>query len=134
MEIKVNTGLVDYDLGGKVTVSLNPTDLSFGDRLYDAIDKMSALQDEPVPEGETKEVLVAMIDKDRRAREIIDGLFEKEVCRPLYGTISLFAIADGLPLWANLLMAILEQMQIGAEKRRAEVEKKIKKYTDKYAV
>ena len=135
MEIKVSTGLVDYDLGGKVTVSINPTDITFGDKLYDAIEQMSALQEEPLPEGDdTKEVLKKMIEKDRRAREIIDNLFEKEVCRPLYDTVSVFAIADGLPLWANLLLAILEQMRTGAEKRRAELEKKIKKYTDKYEV
>ena len=133
MEIKVNTGLVDYDLGGKVTVSLNPTDVMFGDKLFDAIDELCNISDEPLPD-DTKEMLTVLLDRDKRAREIIDNLFGKEVCRPLYDTISVFAIADGLPLWANLLIAILEQMQTGAEKRYAEVEKKIKKYTAKYEV
>ncbi len=132
MEIKVNTGLVDYDLGGKVTVSFNPTDVGFGGRLYDAITALADVQDETMPEKDPKKAIEWLMEKDRKGREIIDNLFEKEVCKPLYDTISIFAFADGLPLWANLLLAIMDQMNDSVVKQRAEVEKRIKKYTAKY--
>lgn len=134
MEIKVNTGLVDYDLGGKVTISINPTDISFGNKLLEVINELCDLQDAPLPEGDARDTLGVLLDRDATARGIIDGLFGKEVCRPLYDTVSVFAIADGLPLWANLLLAIMEEMRVGSEERYAEVEKKIKKYTEKYEV
>lgn len=131
MEIKVNTGLVTYNLGGKVEVAFNPTDMAFGDRLLKAIDGLCELQEKPYPD-DTKELLADMLKRDAEARELIDELFEKEVCKPLYGTISVFALADGLPLWANLLTAILKQMNEGSEKRMKEAEARIAKYTKGY--
>ena len=131
MEIKVNTGLVTYNLGGKVEVEFNPTDIAFGDRIYRAIDALCAIQERAYPE-ETRDFLAFMMENDEEARDIIDGLFDKEVCRPLFGLVSVFALADGLPLWANLLMAILQQMKEGSDKRIKEVEKKIAKYTKDY--
>ena len=132
MEIKVNTGLVEYDLGGKVTVSFNPTDAVFGKKLYEAVGALADLQDEKMPEGDAKELLIWMMDKDEKGREIIDNLFDKEVCKPLYDTISVFAFADGLPLWANLLLAMLDQMNDSTSKQREEAKKRISKYTAKY--
>ena len=131
MEIKVNTGLVDYDLGGKVTVSFNPTDMVFGQKMSDTIDELIAMHEAPMPE-ETNEILKEIIRRDKEARVLIDSLFDKEVCDPLYGTISVFAISDGFPLWANLLMALLEEMNTGADKAVKEMQKRIQKYTGKY--
>ncbi|MBR2680490.1 MAG: hypothetical protein IKE23_07020 [Exiguobacterium sp.] len=131
MEIKVNTGLITYNLGGKVEVAFNPTDMSFGDRLYKAIGTLCALQEKPLTEN-TEDLLADMLARDKEARAVLDGLFEKEVCKPLYDTISVFALADGLPLWANLLLAIMGQMQEGSSKRMKEAEARIKKYTKDY--
>ena len=131
MEIKVNTGLVDYDLGGKVTVSFNPTDAAFGKAISDAIERIIALHDAPLPE-ESDALLGEILRRDEEARGIIDNIFGKEVCAPLFGTISVFAIADGFPLWTNLLMAFVDQMNEAGAKAAADIQKRINKYTKKY--
>ncbi len=132
MEIKVNTGLVDFDLGGKVTVSFNPTDMVFGQKMNKTIEGLIEIHERPLPE-DTTETLAEIVKRDAEARGLIDGLFGKEVCAPLYGTISVFAICDGFPLWANLLTALLEEMDAGAEQSVKDMQKRISKYTNKYS-
>ena len=132
-EIKLNTGVVDYDLAGKVTVSFNPTDMMFGKKLGDAIDKLIEIHERPKAEGaDTKAIFEEILSRDAEARGIIDDLFGKEVCAPLFGTLSVFAIADGFPLWAGLLASIVDEMDASADKAVADMQKRISKYTNKY--
>ena len=45
-ELKINTGVEEYLLAGKVAVSFNPTDMNFLERLSRAFSELDALQEE----------------------------------------------------------------------------------------
>ena len=133
--IQFDTGVKTYDLNGKITVSFSPTDLAFIERVYTALERMDAAQEKykAVADKEnTKEVFHIARQMDEEARAEINGIFGLDVCSALFGSINIFAIADGFPIWANFLLAIVEQFEgaynAEAKKKNPRLEKYIAKY------
>ena len=50
----------------------------------------------------------------------------------LFGSMNLFASANGLPVWANLLLAVTEEVEGAMQGELTAREKRIAKYTEKY--
>ena len=65
-------------------------------------------------------------------REIIDGVFGQPVCAPLFGGVSVYAIAGGAPLWMNFILAIIDELDDGVKREKAFHSEKLAKYTQKY--
>ena len=135
-ELKINTGVEEYLLAGKVSVSFNPTDINFLARLSRAFSELDALQEEVRSTREKltddREVFPIARELDGKMRAILNELFGKEICEPLFGSVNLFASSGGMPLWANLMLAITDEVQ-GAMKGELDArEKRIAKYVKKY--
>ena len=135
-ELNFDLGLNEYDLGGKVTVQFNPTDVSFLEKLSESFAALDQIQEEVKREEITDEKDVYNLAKnlDIRMREIIDALFGMDVCTPLFGELNLFASAGGLPVWANLMLAIADEVQDSMDSELTQREARIRKYTEKYSV
>ena len=135
-ELNFDLGLNAYDLGGKVTVRFNPTDVSFLEKLSESFAALDQIQEEVKREEFTDEKDVYNLAKnlDIRMREIIDALFGMDVCTPLFGEMNLFASAGGLPVWANLMLAIADEVQDSMDSELKHREARIRKYTEKYRV
>ena len=133
-----DNGIVEYDLGGKVTVRFNPTDVGFIEKLFESFASLDRIQEEIRQSKEEitdeKEVYRLAKNLDSRMREIINALFDKDVCTPLFGEMNLFASAGGLPVWANLMLAIAEEVESCMQGELKQREARIKKYTEKYRV
>lgn len=56
---------------------------------------------------------------DAEMRETINGVFEQPVCEALFGNVSVYAIADGAPLWMNLMVAIMDELDEGIKREKA---------------
>ena len=69
---------------------------------------------------------------DAKMRDVINELFGDDVCTPLFGSVNLFASSGGLPLWANLLLAITDEVQSAMQGELDTREKRIAKYVEKY--
>ncbi|MER2183686.1 MAG: hypothetical protein ABTA22_09220, partial [Clostridia bacterium] len=112
-ELNFDLGLNEYDLGGKVTVQFNPTDVSFLEKLSESFATLDRIQEEVKREeiSDEKDVYNLAKNLDTKMREIIDTLFGQDVCTPLFGEMNLFASAGGLPVWANLMLAIADEVQ-----------------------
>lgn len=67
-----------------------------------------------------RKLLEASKRVDGEVREMLDDVFGKSVCTPLFGSTSVLALADGTPLWANLLAAVMEEIENGRTPARAE--------------
>ena len=110
--INLNLGVEEYLLAGKVAVAFNPTDMTFLERLSRAFSELDALQEEVRSTREKltddREVFPIARELDGKMRAILNELFGKEICEPLFGSVNLFASSGGLPLWANLLLAITD--------------------------
>ena len=135
-ELNFDLGLNEYDLGGKVTVKFNPTDVSFLEKLSESFATLDRIQEEVKREeiSDEKDVYNLAKNLDTKLRDIIDALFGMDVCTPLFGEMNLFASAGGLPVWANLMLAIADEVQASMQGELEKRNDKIRKYTEKYHV
>ena len=128
-ELNINTGLKEYTLNDSVTIRFNPTDMAFATQLYNAFASLEEKQNEPVPEEGAFEWFD---ERDREMRDTINGVFGVDVCTPLFGTMNVYALAGGMPLWTNLLFAIIDEMDESVKKEQKAHKAAIDKYTKKY--
>ena len=138
MNLNIETGVKSYDLNGKVTVEFNPSDTTFVKHLYQTFTELEKKQHEY--EVESKEIkeddadgIFAFADKkDSEMKAAIDKFFGKEVCKPLFGSMSVYSFnKDQIPVWMALFLAILDECdakttEIG--KNSDAINKYIKKY------
>ena len=135
-DIRIPDGLEEYRLNDAVSVRFNPTDLSFLERLTAAFEALDAVQEEVRLSREKitdeREVFPLARELDGRMRGILNGLFDTEISTPLFGGMNLFASSGGLPLWANLMLALWDEVQDSMSAELAAREKRIAKYVSKY--
>ncbi len=134
-QLNFSDGLEEYSLNDRVTVRFNPTDAGFLERLTGLYGKLDALQDEVSALQENtpdEEVFPLARDLDARMRKLLDEFFGEPVCEALFGSMNLFASAGGLPVWANLLLALSEEVETAMQGELTAREKRIAKYTAKY--
>ncbi len=80
----------------------------------------------------TADIFTAYHTMEEEMRGMIDGVFGAEVCSAVFGVMSVFALSDGLPLWANLMLALIDEMDVAFAREKKAVSPRIKKYTAKY--
>ena len=135
-ELKFSDGLEEYRLNDRVTVRFNPTDVGFLEKLSHTFEQLDSLQDEVRKSRDSitddREVFPVVRELDAKMRGVINELFGDDVCTPLFGSVNLFASSGGLPLWANLLIAITDEVQSAMKGEFAAREKRIAKYVEKY--
>ena len=134
--LNFDTGINEYDLGGKVTVRFNPTDVGFLEKLSDSFAALDLIQEEVKLSQEEitdeKDVFNLAKNLDGKMRDILNALFGMDVCTPLFGSMNLFASAGGLPVWANLMLAVADEVETSMSGELKKREARIKKYTEKY--
>ena len=106
------------------------------DRLSRAFSELDSLQEEVRSTREKitddREVFPIARELDGKMRAILNELFGKEICEPLFGSVNLFASSGGLPLWANLMLAITDEVQTAMKGELDKREERIAKYVNKY--
>lgn len=135
-ELKFDTGLVTFSLNGVCDVSFNPTDSAFVQRLFDAFNTLDRKQEAYKAEIEKMSDKVKIFEiakeRDREMREILDGIFEAPVCDVLFGSMNVYALADGLPVWCNLMFAVMDEIDTSFAREQKATNARITKYTAKY--
>ena len=135
--LSFDTGVVEYEINGMATARFNPTDAAFAERLYDAFTELDARQDEfekRVTEiGEDGEAMFAYAkERDEEMRGIIDGLLGEGVADALFPDMNCYALADGLPVWINLMLAVADEVATAYEGERGKGDPRLKAYDGKY--
>ncbi len=135
-EIRIDDGLVSYTLNGKCEVTFNPTDPAFAERLYTTFDTLDKQQEDYKAQvekiGNTRKVFDFVKERDAEMRQYIDDLFEQPVSEHIFGNMNVYAIANGLPVWANLLLAIMDEIDVVFTREQKLTHPRISKYTKKY--
>lgn len=137
-EIKFDTGLVTYDLNsgnGKVQVSFNPTDSHFVEKLLaatDALDKEQEAHESDTNSAAPEALFDKARERDRTMRGLLDNTFGAPVCEALFGGMNLYAMADGLPVWCNLVLAVMDEVAAASEREMQKMDPRLAKYTAKY--
>ena len=135
-DIVFDTGLVEYTINGKVKLVFNPTDPNFIEKLFNTFDGLDELQTHYANELEkvksNKEAFRATNELDAEMRKAVDDALGDGICDQLFGTMNLYATADGLPVWCNLILAIMDEMHDSVAREKKATNPRIAKYTAKY--
>jgi hypothetical protein len=134
-ELKFETGVVTFMVNGKCEVSFNPTDSAFVEKLFHAFDTLDKRQERYKEQiagvKDNREVFQIARSQDAEMREIIDGVFGP-VSNQLFGDMNVYALADGLPVWANLMLAVMDEVDTSFAREQKKTNPRVAKYTAKY--
>ena len=135
-DLVFNDGRKRFNINGVVEVAFNETDANFVERLYGVFSRLDANQDSYTRRVETmadkREIFSFMREMDEKMRAEINGLFDKDVCGPLFGSMNVFSLADGLPVWANLMLAIIDQVDTAFSREQKATNPRVEKYVAKW--
>lgn len=134
-ELNISTGLVTYKVNGQTEITINPTDINFVEALYTVFDQLDKKQDEykdAINNAEKAEVFSIARRMDNELRELINNLFNCDICGNLFGKMSVCSLADGLPLWANLLLGVMDIVDDSFVSEQKKTSTRLAKYTSKY--
>lgn len=134
--LNFDTGVVTFSVNGKAEVSFNPTDSGFVERLFLTFDdldkKQESYKDEISKVGDKREIFEIARRRDKEMREMVDGIFASSVCDAVFGGMNVYALADGLPVWCNFLLAVMEEIDTTFAREQKATNPRIAKYTAKY--
>lgn len=135
-ELRFDTGLVSYKLNDAVEVAFNPADMAFVERLFNIFDTLDKKQSEYDKEKAENIDARQFFDTARRLdgemRGMIDEVFGQPVSDALFGGMNVYAFAGGLPVWCNLMFAVMEEIDSGIVQEKTALNPRIQKYTAKY--
>ena len=135
-ELMFATGLVVFSVNGQTEITFNPTDSAFVERLFQAFDtldkKQEAYKEEISRIGDKREICEIARRRDAEMRELIDAVFGQPVCEGIFGEMNVYALADGLPVWCNFLLAVMDEIDTTFAKEQKATNPRIAKYTAKY--
>lgn len=134
-ELNFDTGLVTYKVNGQCEISFNPADVAFVKRLFNTFDNLSK-QQEDIEENHQEIDGVKLFElveqQEKKMRTDIDDIFGDAVCDKLFRNVSVFALAGGLPLWCNFLMAVIDKIDAAIEDEQKQSSPRVAKYMAKY--
>lgn len=137
-ELNFDSGLVTYSLNGKCEVSFNPTDSSFVERLYSAFEELDKKQEGYKAQiekmADKREIFDFTRERDAEMRGVIDGVFDAPVCDAVFGSMNVYALSGGLPVWCNLMLAVMDEIDTTFAREQKATNPRVEKYTKKYHV
>lgn len=134
--LNFETGVVTFSINGKCDVAFNPTDSNFVERLFNSFDDLDRRQEAHKEElskmSDKREIFEFSRSRNVEMREVIDKVFGASVCGAVFGEMNVYALADGLPVWCNLLLAVMDQVDTTFAREQKATNPRIQKYTAKY--
>ena len=127
-QLSYDKGLVEYDINGDYTVSFNPTDEGFVAKLEETFGSLDELQGKLASD----DVFSKFGELDAEMRAKIDGLLGDGASDALFGDMNCYAIADGLPVWMNLVLALLDEVSEAYEREFGKTDARVKAHNAKY--
>ncbi len=135
--LNFDTGIEEFVINDKATVYFNPTDVVFVEKLYDAFTGLESKQDEfqkRVDEigSDGEQMFAYASERDHEMRSIIDDLLGDGIADALFPNMNCYALANGLPVWMNLMFAIAETIEAGFTAEQKKSDPRLKKFSQKY--
>lgn len=135
--LSFDTGIKTFEINGGETVRFNPTDSFFVERLFDTFTDLDKKQEEYKREvaavKDNREIFEIARKRDREMREMIDGIFGAQgLSDGVFGGVNVYALADGLPIWCNFLMAVMDQVDTSFAQEQKRANPRLQKYIARY--
>ena len=144
MAIQIESGIKEYpitlyDGQEPVIVRFNPTNMIFIEKVFNTFDEMDEIGESinaKIREvgDDWKRLFELTREAEQKMRGKLNEAFGKDICTPLFGEYeSVYAAGDGLPIWANILLAIIDEMDSAFVEEKKKQNPRIQKYTEKYS-
>lgn len=134
--IVFDTGVKTYDVNGNADISFNPTSGAFIEKMQNTASELNAIHETFVKGTETdgSNAYKLLRDADEQMRGVLDAAFGDGFCKAVCpkDKMYLLDIANGFPLWANLMLAILDKMDDSLASEKTVAQTRIRKYSAKY--
>lgn len=134
-ELKLNPNVEEYSInGGAVVLRFNPFDSGFIERFNDAFKDLSETQDEFAKAASLDDEAFFQTANatDKKMRGVLNELFGEDICTPIWGNMHVTALSEGLPLWFNLMMALIDEIDNSRKNVPTVRSARLDKYTAKY--
>lgn len=137
MDLNFSTGVKEYNINGKYTLCFNPTDIKFIDRVFTAFEELDKKHEEYnsriTAEKNNAAIFEIAREIESATRCTIDSVFGEGASEAIFGDISVLAgDGDGLPLWAVLLLTIIDVMDEAFTREKKATNPRLQKYIKKY--
>lgn len=111
----INTGakVEEYNIDGKIVLRFNPADATFVKNFNAAFKALAEAQSElaeAAKNADDEAFFDASAATNTKLRGVLNDLFGEDICTPIWGTADLTALSDGLPLWFNFMMALIDEI------------------------
>ncbi len=134
--ISFSTGKKEFSLNGGQVISFTPTDPNLMARIFTAFENLDKQQTQYKQTGNDAEDAKAFFayaqQADEQMQDVIDGIFGVHIDRAAFDGASLFAVGDGLPLWANFIFAVMDVMDVSVQDAQKAQNPRIQKLMAKY--
>lgn len=137
-QLNINTGVVGYTVNDSCEIFFNPANPEFAGKVVKAFQKCTEISQtaKAGQDMQIEELLTLSKSMDTAIRAEIDAAFGEPVCDKVFGHTNALSLAGGLPVWANFLMAVIDEIDrhIPEEQKKSSpaVQKYIKKHEAKY--
>ena len=135
-ELNFSTGVKTYTVNETCEISFNPTDSFFVERLFNTFDALDKKQEEFRAQvggmTDNREIFKISRAMDEEMRADINAIFGRDVCGELFPNMNVYAMGDGLPAWANFLLAVIDEVDASAEAEQKRTSARVDKYLAKY--
>lgn len=142
--IQVESGIKEYPIKlyadqTPVVVRFNPTNMLFIERVFNTFDEMDEIGNDVNSKlqnvgDDWKKVFEVTKAAEKEMREKLNAVFAEDICTPLFGDYeSVYAAGEGLPIWANILLAIIDEMDGAFAEAKKMQNPRIQKYIAKYS-
>ena len=134
--ISFDLGVKEYSVNGSYTLMFNPTDMSYVEKVFSTFEALDGMQESfstKLTEDMNGEQLFNVTrEMDKEMRAVLDEMFGADFCKEVFKTLHVYAIADGLPVWCNLMLAIVDELDASFVAEKKKTNPRIQKYISKY--
>ena len=134
--IRFDTGIKEFSLNEAVTVRFCPTDVDFAEKVFSVADTIDAkyeeFKDRVDKLEDNRKVFEEARIMDNEIRDQLNSIFDMDICTPLFGSMRTYSVADGLPVWANLILALIDTLDADMAEQKKRANPRLKKYIAKY--
>lgn len=134
-ELTLDDGLLCLSINGKSETIFNPTDFGFVEKIFHVFDVLDGKQSKleaQIKSAEPRKIFEIAREADTEMRELVDGVMGAGTCAAQFGDVNVYAYAEGLPLWCNLLFAVMDRCDEELVAQQKKTNPRLEKYTAKY--
>lgn len=134
-ELNFQTGVKSYTVNGGEEITFEPGSALFANKVISAFERcQEATRNSGIDNAQDVEAACeATIALEKAVRAEINAAFGYDVCAKVFPGTSAIAIAGGLPVWVNFIMAVVDEIDCNMDDSQEKASERIRKYTDKYA-